>query len=123
MKKILIIEDDVSNAKLIIEILGRHNYDLSYAEDAMTGLKMARENPPDLILLDIELPDLDGKVVASRLKHLERSRPIIAVTGDATPRTERLALAYGCSAVIHKPFDIRKFPQTVASYFDSTEVG
>lgn len=123
-KKILIIEDDVSNAKLMMEILGRRNYDLSHAEDAMTGLKMASDDPPDLILLDIDLPDLDGKVVASRLKHIVRTRhsPIVAVTGDATPRTERLAIAYGCDAVIHKPFDIWSFPQQIAAYLDPSEV-
>ncbi len=123
MNTILLIEDDPHNARLIIKILTLHPYSVSHAQDAVTGLQMAREQQPDLILLDIGLPDLDGKVIANSLKlHPKTSHiPIIAVTADNSTKTQRLAIAFGCKAVIHKPIDTRLFAEQIAQFLPATQ--
>ena len=123
MNTILLIEDDPRNARLIIKILAVHGYNVIHTEDAVTGLQMAREQQPDLILLDIGLPDLDGKVVANSLKlHNKTSHiPIIAVTADNSIKTQRLAIAFGCRTVIHKPIDTRLFAEQIAQFLPTIE--
>ena len=118
MPTIVLIEDNLNNAKLIIKILEAQGYTVHHAVDALSGLQTVQEIRPDLVLLDFGLPDLDGKVVANRLRYLTFTRdiPIIAVTADATSITRRLAFSYGCQDVITKPIDTRQFPEQIAGY-------
>lgn len=118
MKKIVLIEDDPSNAKLMIKILKSDGYEVTHAENAAIGLKMAQDHRPNLILLDFGLPDLDGTTVAKMLKHLAYTRhiPILAVTGNTSSATQRLAIANGCEEVIFKPYDTRSLRKKVADY-------
>lgn len=123
MKKILLIEDNEANSNLIQRILSIHPYEILHAADAMTGIWMARQTQPDLILLDISLPDLNGTIVAGHLKQLARTEhiPIIAVTADTTMRTKRLALEYGCEDVIYKPIETRLFHDRIAMHLGLSE--
>jgi CheY-like chemotaxis protein len=123
MKKILIIEDNEVNTNLILRILSVHPYEVVHAADAMTGIWMARQTQPDLILLDISLPDLNGTIVASHLKQLARTEhiPIIAVTADTTIKTKQLAMEYGCEDVIYKPIATRTFHDQIAVYLGLAE--
>ena len=118
MKKILIVEDNPVNANLFMRILSIQPYEIIQAADAITGIWMARQTQPDLILLDINLPDLKGTLVASHLKQLAQTKhiPIVAVTADVTMTTKYLALEYGCADVIYKPIDTRAFIDQVAKY-------
>lgn len=123
MKKVLLVEDNPVNSNLIARIFSILPYELIIAEDAVTGIYQARQEQPDLILLDISLPDLDGTTVASHLKHLARTShiPIVAVTADTTSRTRSLALEYGCEDIIYKPIDTRSFHDRIIQYLDVAE--
>jgi CheY-like chemotaxis protein len=118
MSTIVLIEDNEINANLILRILTPFGHIIHHAKDAYSGLKMVYDVRPDMVLLDFGLPDLDGKVVANRLRHISKTSnvPIIAVTADASPVTYRLALAYGCKEVITKPLDVTNFIDTVQKH-------
>lgn len=118
MKKIVLIEDNLSNAKLIMKVLRREDYQITHAIDATTGLQLAQDIRPNLILLDFGLPDLDGTTVAKMLKHLAYTRhiPILAVTGNTSSDVQRTAILNGCEEVILKPYDTRMLRTKVAEY-------
>jgi two-component system cell cycle response regulator DivK len=123
MKKILLIEDNEANTNLIRRILSIHPYEVIHASDATSGISKAYEIQPDLILLDIGLPDLSGTMVVNRLKQIAHTEhiPIVAVTADTTMRTKRLAMDYGCEDVIYKPIETRFFHDRIASYLGYAE--
>ena len=123
MKKILTIEDNEANTNLIRRILSIHPYEVIHASDATSGISMANQIQPDLILLDMGLPDLSGTLVANRLKQIAHTEhiPIVAVTADTTLRTKQLALDYGCDDVIYKPIETRLFHDRIVGYLDLAE--
>lgn len=116
--KILYIEDNLANQKLVERVLSRHNYDLSIASDGVSGINMAMEQEVDLILMDINLPDMDGKDITAFLKSKPKhvKTPIIALTADASAANRDRSLAVGCDGFITKPIDIASFPNQVAEY-------
>ncbi|MEM9954808.1 MAG: response regulator [Chloroflexota bacterium] len=102
--RILCVEDNPQNMRLVRKFL-RRQYTFLEAEDGMTGLRMAEEEEPDLILMDINLPDIDGTEVTKRIKaqdHLKHI-PIIALTANAMYGDEEKYLAAGCDGYIAKP--------------------
>lgn len=102
--RILCVEDNPQNMRLVRKML-RRDYTVLEAEDGMTGLRMAEEEMPDLILMDINLPDIDGTEVTQRIKaqdHLKHI-PIIALTANAMYGDEEKYLAAGCDGYIAKP--------------------
>lgn len=123
MKKILLIEDNEANTNLIRRILSIHPYEVIHASDAMSGISKANQIQPDLILLDMGLPDLSGTLVANCLKQIAHTEhiPIVAVTADTTRRTKQLALDYGCDDVIYKPIKTRLFHDRIVGYLDLAE--
>lgn len=106
MKKILIIEDVEVNRDLIVQIL-EEAYEIVEAADGRQGLRVAEAERPDLILMDISLPQMDGYELASRIRQTEAIRgvPIIAVTAHAMAGDEERALKVGCNAYVTKPID------------------
>lgn len=106
--KILLIDDDELNQKLTRTLLETEGYTVLQALDAESGLKMTREHLPDLILMDIELPNMDGLSATRIIKndpditHI----PIVALTASAMVGDEPKAIDAGCSGYITKPFDI-----------------
>jgi DNA-binding response OmpR family regulator len=88
---------------------------VSHATDGLAGLRLAREIHPDLILVDMNLPDLKGEVVALQLRVIVRRSPvaIVAFTAESGTRARRLALAFGCDTFISKPIDIRTLPDQI----------
>ena len=106
MKKILIVEDVEMNRDLLVQLL-EDDYELVEAIDGKQGLKMAAQEKPDLILLDISLPEMDGWEVARRIRADEELEqiPIIAVTAHAMAGDEEKAYAQGCNAYLSKPID------------------
>lgn len=116
--KILYIEDNLANQKLVDRVLTRHNYRLMIASDGVSGINMAMEKEIDLILMDINLPDMDGKDITAFLKSKPKhaKTPIIALTADASASNRDRSLAVGCDGFITKPIDIASFPKQVAEY-------
>lgn len=111
MKKVLIIEDNENNMYLMRFILTKLGHTVIEARDGAAGVKLAKKNRPDLILMDIQLPVLDG-YAASRLIREDgdlKEIPIIAVTSFAMVGDKEKALAAGCSAYMEKPIDPASF--------------
>jgi len=113
--KILYIEDTESARLLVRRLLGRE-YVVLEASDPLSGIELARDTHPDLVLLDINLPHLSGREVATRLRSIVPDAPLVALTADATPGAREKALAAGCTGFITKPIDVDAFPAQVAEY-------
>jgi two-component system cell cycle response regulator DivK len=116
--KILIIEDNEQNMYLVNFILEKNGYHVLQASNGVEGVSLAGHQKPDLILLDIQLPIMDGYTVARELrKNKELTRiPIIAVTSYAMPGDREHALAAGCTGYIEKPIDPDTFITQVEQY-------
>ncbi len=108
--RILVIEDNEDNLTLMRLLLEKEKHTVLAALDGRTGLEVARTEHPDLILLDLSMPEMDGWEVAQTLKSdvATRDIPIIAVTAHAAPHDRERAFAAGCDAFVVKPFSIRK---------------
>lgn len=119
MASILLIEDDVLAARLVMKVLGSQGYTIRHVGTGSEGLQTARELRPNLILVDLGLPDLDGKVVAMQLRHILSATVIVAFTAEAGAKARRLALAYGCHDFISKPIDTRAFPNLIAHLIEN----
>lgn len=109
--KILIIEDNEQNMYLVNFILEKHGYEVVQAWRGDTGIQLAKEEKPDLILLDIQLPSMDGYTVARELRKLDtmKETPIVAVTSYAMPGDREQAIQAGCSGYIEKPINPETF--------------
>ena len=107
---ILYIEDNIDDMLLASRVLRTRGFHLIWASDGQTGIEMAQDDEPDLILLDIKLPDMNGHEVARRLRENIHSRlfnvPIIAITAGALRGDAINALAAGCDAYMSKPISI-----------------
>jgi len=117
-KRILYIEDNPENRLLMRRVLMAEGYIVEEAVDGQTGLAKAAESPPDLILMDINLPEIDGYEVTARLKQLPNMLgvPIIAVTANVMKGDREKTLAAGCDGYIQKPIDIDLLPSQLESF-------
>ena len=116
--KILVVEDNPTNMKLICDLLTRAGYTVLEAIDADSGIRMARQDAPDLILMDIQLPGMDGLTATRMLKDEEKTKdiPVIALTAFAMKGDEERMLATGgCDDYVAKPIRYKEFLKTVAS--------
>ena len=117
---ILIVEDNVMNMELITDILEVQGYTVLRATTGADALKMAPVEKPDLILMDIQLPGLDGLTATGILKDGEETRsiPIIALTAHAMRGDEERAREAGCDGYVSKPIDTRELPITIRQFLD-----
>jgi len=117
-KRVLIVEDNELNMKLFHDLLEAHGYDTLQTKDGMEALKLARHHRPDLILMDIQLPEVSGLEVTKWIKEDDdlRSIPIIAVTDFAMKGDEERILQGGCEGYISKPISVPHFLETIARY-------
>jgi len=117
-KTILVIEDNELNMKLVRSLLKMSSYVMVEAVDAETGIQLAREKKPDLILMDIQLPGMDGLSATKILKADQSLKDIviIALTSHAMEGDDTKVREAGCNGYITKPIDTRNFLQTVADY-------
>lgn len=117
-KTVLIVEDNELNLKLLNDVLEYHGYTVITSRLGEPSLELARRHMPDVILMDIQLPDISGIEAARQLKHDEQTRkiPIIAVTAFAMSGDEAKILAGGCDAYISKPFNLVEFLKLIARY-------
>lgn len=119
--RVLVIEDNEQNLYLITFILEHHGYEVIQARDGKAGIQIAKEARPDLILLDIQLPEMDGYAVATLLRedsdfdHV----PVIAVTSYAMVGDREKAIEAGCTGYLEKPIN----PDTVASELEKYLAG
>lgn len=117
-KSILIVEDNPMNLKLIRDVLQIEGYETLEAETGETGVELARERHPAVILMDVNLPQMDGREAMKILKADASTRqiPIIAVTSLAMKGDRERLLAAGFDGYISKPIDIKELPRLVESY-------
>ena len=117
-KTVLIVEDNELNMKLFNDLLEAHGYFTLQTKDGVEALRMARTHRPDLILMDIQLPEVSGLEVTKWLKEDEdlRSIPIIAVTAFAMKGDEQKIRDGGCEAYIAKPISVASFMSTVERF-------
>jgi two-component system cell cycle response regulator DivK len=104
-KKILVVEDDVDNRRIVAKVLSVEGYEIIEATDGIEALARVRANRPDLILMDLALPNMDGWEATRRLKEDPETRdiPVVALTAVAMRGDEEQARAAGCDDYISKP--------------------
>lgn len=115
MKKVLIVEDNKENLNLIRDILKFRGYMTFEARDGETAISMAKQHRPDIILMDIQIPKIDGLTVARILKEDVETRDIkiVAVTSFAMEEEKEMILKAGLDGHIAKPIDTRELPELV----------
>ena len=115
---ILIVDDNEMNVKLLRWLLEKHGYVVHTASDAQTAREGIRAAHPQLVLMDIQLPDIDGLQLTREFKADPglRSIPIVAVTSYAMKGDRQRALAAGCDGYITKPIDTKQFPIEIQKY-------
>jgi len=119
-KTVLIVEDNELNMKLFNDLLEANGFSTLKTASGNVALELTREHHPDLILMDIQLPEVSGEVVIQWIKSDEtiKNIPIIAVTAFAMKGDEERILSKGCDAYLSKPISIVKFIETVKYYLD-----
>ena len=117
-KKVLIVEDNELNMKLFHDLLDAHGYETLQTRDGIEALEIARTNRPDLILMDIQLPEVSGLEVTKWIKEDDnlRSIPVVAVTAFAMKDDEEKIREGGCEAYISKPISVTQFLETVQRF-------
>lgn len=117
-KMVLIVEDDPKNLKLVRDVLQASGYATIEAPDGKQGVELAKARKPDLILMDIQLPIMDGLQATKILKSDASTRkiPIIALTAYTMSGDKEKALQAGCDGYMPKPINVRDFLKKVAEY-------
>jgi two-component system cell cycle response regulator DivK len=119
-KTVLVVEDNELNMKLFHDLLEAHGYNILQTKDGMDALRIAREHKPDLILMDIQLPEVSGLEVTKWIKEDDdlKSIPVIAVTAFAMKGDEEKIRDGGCEAYIAKPISVTNFLETVRKFLN-----
>jgi two-component system cell cycle response regulator DivK len=118
MKRILVVEDNETNLYLIRFMLEKNGYEVIEARDGAAGVELAIKEKPDLILMDVQLPDIDGLEATKRIRASEANGeiPIVALTSFAMPGDREKALAAGCTGYIEKPINPDTFIAEIQKY-------
>ena len=117
-QKILVVEDNQDNRELVVKVLKIKGYHVIEAVDGEEAIEKTRAENPDLILMDLFIPKIDGYEVTRRLKRdIDlKSIPIIALTAHAMKGDMEVALAAGCDGYIPKPIDVRELPKQIEHF-------
>jgi CheY-like chemotaxis protein len=117
---ILVVDDNPTNMKLLFFVLSAQGYEIRMATDALEALAVLETFEPRLVLLDLQLPGMDGLELARRLRAEPRfaNLLIVAVTASAMKGDEERAVSAGCDGYITKPIDTRALPRTVATFLE-----
>jgi len=123
-KKVLIVEDNELNMKLFTDLLDAHGYDVVQTREGLKAIALARKHKPDLILMDIQLPEVSGLEVTKWIKDDKALAdiPIVAVTAFAMKGDEKRIRDGGCEAYIAKPITVANFLTTVRKFADKAKV-
>ncbi len=125
MAKILIIEDNPYDARLMSTLLRKDGHEVLTTDEGDAGLRLARTEKPDLILVDMGLPDIDGQTVIAQLRNDERAgHPVIITVTAWPPDTARfMAEAYGSDGYISKPFKVQTFQARIRAFLETHQAG
>ncbi len=117
-KKVLIVEDNELNMKLFTDLLAAHGYETKQTREGLKAIKLAKSFKPDLILMDIQLPEVSGLEVTKWIKDDRATAdiPVVAVTAFAMKGDEKRIRDGGCSAYISKPISISSFLKTIRKF-------
>jgi two-component system cell cycle response regulator DivK len=121
---VLYIEDNPDNRLLVQRVLMAEGFSVEVASNAADGLKLAENGKPNIILVDINMPEVDGYAVTAQLRkmtHLVRV-PIIALTANVMKGDKEKTLAAGCDGYIQKPIDIDQFPKQLNRFLEEAKV-
>jgi signal transduction histidine kinase len=115
---ILYIEDDRASQRLVQRVLESQDYEVFIANDGLEGIALAHEKEPQLILMDINLPSMDGQEITTRLRSLPYfvDTPIVALTANVSSGSREQALVAGCTGFLTKPIDVSRFPEQVQAF-------
>ena len=116
MAKVLIIDDEPSVRALLDMKLRHQGYDVFFADNGWKGLQLYRQEHPDVIVLDLRMPELDGVAVLKEIRRVDPKQPVIILTGDTTPETERQVRALGVSEFIIKGSSMNLLVDTLKSF-------
>lgn len=118
MAVVLIVEDNAMNMKLVRDVLQFKGYETLEADTGREGVRMAIEHLPDLVLMDIQLPDIDGMTAFGEIRAHPRTRdiPVFVVTASVMPHDQRRIAASGFDAFISKPIDVKSFVEIVGRF-------
>lgn len=118
--KVLYIEDDPASQRLVNRLLSSSGYEVFTASDGIEGVALAQKAQPNLILMDINLPQMDGRALTTRLRSSPYfcDTPIVALTAHRDADNRNLALAAGCTGFMTKPIDVDTFPQQIESFLN-----
>jgi two-component system cell cycle response regulator DivK len=119
-RRILVVEDNPLNLKLVREVLQFAGYDVIEARSGEEGLRAAEENPPDLVLMDLQLPGIDGTETLRRLREgsLKVDVPVVAVTALAMAEDRERAAVAGFDGYVEKPISVRALPNQVEAFLN-----
>ena len=122
---ILVVEDNERNLKLLRAVLEYAGYDVRAARTAEDGITLAVSEPPDLVLMDLQLPGIDGVEGLRRLRESPRTAdiPVVAVTAQAMKQDRERALQAGFQGYLEKPIDVRAFPDQIRRFLSGEEAG
>lgn len=104
MAKILVIDDEPVVLVLLDILLSQKGYDLILADGGWKGLELYRREHPDVVVLDLKMPELDGVTVLKHIRSVDLNQPVIILTGAATPETEQQVRALGITEIVEKEF-------------------
>ena len=122
---ILVVEDNERNLKLLRDVLEYAGYDVRAARTGEDGIALAVKEPPDLVLMDLQLPGIDGTEALRRLRENPRTAdiPVVAVTAQAMKQDRERALEAGFNGYIEKPLSVRAFPDQVRGFLSGGAEG
>ena len=118
--RILVVEDNARNLKLVRDVLQFSGYEVIEATSGEDGVRLAAEASPDLILMDLQLPGIDGAEALRRIRANDRIRgvPVVAVTASAMDADRERAFASGFDGYVEKPISVRRLPQQVRDFLE-----
>lgn len=123
MAKVLYIDDNFDNRMLVMRVLMASDYDFEFeeADSATVGIELAASNPPDIILMDISMPDMDGLTATAIIRDMPELDhvPVVALTANAMRGDKERTLEAGCDGYIRKPVDVDKLPEEIMYYIGS----
>ena len=115
MAKVLVVDDE-PNVRILLDMrLRHHGYDVLFADNGWKGIKLYNQDHPDVIVLDLKMPELDGVTVLKQIRSVDLKQPVIILTGDTTPETERQVRALGVSGFIIKGSSMKRLVDTLNS--------
>ena len=123
--RVLIVEDNVDNFELVRFLLERAGYQVLSAANGVEGVEAAKREQPDLVLMDLSMPELDGWNATARLKADEATRaiPVFALTAHTLPGDRKRAIDAGCDGYISKPINVASFDKLVATLLRQAKAG